>query len=53
MASIGTKPKIASEKLAAHLQWIVHPERPSELIQAIHPFKAASKVIGEEGRAIA
>lgn len=42
------KPKITTKKLAAELQRIVYPERPSELIQATHAFKAASKVIGEE-----
>jgi len=42
-----TKSKIASNKLATQLRWIVPPERGAEVISR-GPFKAAIKVVGEE-----
>ena len=47
MDSVETKPKIAPKKLAIQLRRIVRPERPAEVINR-GPFKAVSKVVGEE-----
>ena len=48
MGPTNTKSKITAKKLATLLRRIVYPERPSEVIEGTHAFKAASTVVGEE-----